>query len=234
MPLRIVLIMTLLTACAGQTSQASVLTYFGEDATPGGDPANLTNANAAHANFQSALSGVTTEDFESFSDGDTGPLTVNFGPTAAQLSGDLLISDTPYNGRFAVSGTNRLNAGPPQSLTLTFSAPQAAFGFYGTDIGDFNGQLALSFDGGANVNIPHTINAPNGSGLFFGYIDLNNTFTTVQFSGTGTDDYFGFDDFTIGTREQVLVPEPSSLAMFGIGALGPFGYGRRRRQISAA
>ncbi len=32
----------------------------------------------------------------------------------------------------------------------------------------------------------------------------------------------------------VLVPEPSSLAMFGIGALGLFGYGRRRRKKSAA
>jgi len=30
------------------------------------------------------------------------------------------------------------------------------------------------------------------------------------------------------------VPEPSSIAMFGIGALGLFGYGRRRRQTSAA
>jgi len=31
-----------------------------------------------------------------------------------------------------------------------------------------------------------------------------------------------------------VVPEPSSMAMFGIGALGLFGYGRRRRQTSAA
>ncbi len=31
-----------------------------------------------------------------------------------------------------------------------------------------------------------------------------------------------------------VVPEPSTLTMFGIGALGLFGYGRRRRQTSAA
>ena len=33
---------------------------------------------------------------------------------------------------------------------------------------------------------------------------------------------------------MAAVPEPSSLAMFGIGALGLFGYSRRRRQTSAA
>jgi len=31
-----------------------------------------------------------------------------------------------------------------------------------------------------------------------------------------------------------VVPEASSLALLGIGALGLFGYGRRRRQKSAA
>ena len=36
------------------------------------------------------------------------------------------------------------------------------------------------------------------------------------------------------TVATVAVPEPSSIAMFGIGALGLFGYSRRRRQTSAA
>jgi len=43
-----------------------------------------------------------------------------------------------------------------------------------------------------------------------------------------------YDDDTFLQITAVPVPEPSSLAMFGIGALGLFGYGRRRRLTSAA
>jgi len=38
----------------------------------------------------------------------------------------------------------------------------------------------------------------------------------------------------VTVKAATPVPEPSSIAMFGIGALGLFGYGRRRRQTSAA
>ena len=39
---------------------------------------------------------------------------------------------------------------------------------------------------------------------------------------------------TLAAPATTAVPEPSSIAMFGIGALGLFGYSRRRRQTSAA
>ena len=39
---------------------------------------------------------------------------------------------------------------------------------------------------------------------------------------------------TMKSNQPPLVPEPSSLVMFGIGALGLFGYSRRRRQTLAA
>ena len=59
---------------------------------------------------------------------------------------------------------------------------------------------------------------------------------TNSYTGTGTG--LGFygngqaDNFYGGPA--AVVPEPSSSAMFGIGALGLFGYSRRRRQTSAA
>jgi len=43
-----------------------------------------------------------------------------------------------------------------------------------------------------------------------------------------------YQSATVTLAAPAAVPEPSSIAMFGIGALGLFGYGRRRRQTSAA
>ena len=45
------------------------------------------------------------------------------------------------------------------------------------------------------------------------------------------DGYVGLSEVQFSA---VPIPEPSSMAMFGIGALGLFGYSRRRRQTSAA
>ncbi len=42
------------------------------------------------------------------------------------------------------------------------------------------------------------------------------------------------DTVTWQKASTAAVPEPSSIAMFGIGAVGLFGYSRRRRQTSAA
>jgi len=214
--------------------QAAPVIYFGED-TDG----SLTNAQAAEADFLSNLTGVTIEDFEGLTAGDTFPINISFGTTTATLTGTTIIgntgiADSGIGGRFAVSGTQYLNLGTSDanSFTLTFDAPQAAFGFYGTDIGDFDGQLTLSLDGGAAIDIPHTLNAPNGSDLYFGLIDVDNPFTTIQFSSGVLNDAFGFDDFTIGTREQVVdndVSAPGSLAVLGASLLG-LGIARRRRK----
>jgi len=52
-----------------------------------------------------------------------------------------------------------------------------------------------------------------------------------QHSNSGEHSTFGW---MIVSDATTAVPEPSSIAMFGIGALGLFGYSRRRRQTSAA
>ena len=204
---------------------AAPITFFGEDVNAGGS-LPIPNSAAAQTQFLTQIVGAQVETFESFAGGTslTGAgIVVNFGPDTATMQGtDSLteIRDVNGIGRFAVSGTNYVNCALGDTCTLTFSTPQAAFGFFGTDIGDFSGQLTLRLDGVDLINVPHTVNAPDGSGLYFGIIDTANLFTTIEFLNSGSGDSFGFDSFTIGRIEQVRLPETATLALLGLGLLG--------------
>ncbi|WP_206758537.1 putative Ig domain-containing protein [Nostoc punctiforme] len=94
----------------------------------------------------------------------------------------------------------------PPSLQLNFNTPQAAIGFYVTDIGDGGGQLNLTLANGATkqIQIPHKIdNNISGSKFYFGYIDVANPFTKVTFSASTSNDGYGIDDITVARVEQV-------------------------------
>lgn len=206
--------------------------FFGENLTPGetvsGDPAT------ARANFLASLSGVSTETFESFPAGPAPVLALTFTGSAGTINGTLAgggsINDIPFVGLFATSGVKYYdNQFSP--FSVSFTSPIAAFGFYGTDIGDVEGQLTLTLVGGGTqvIDIPHTIAGPSGSLLFFGIIDTENPFVSVTFTGSSVSDRFGFDDLTVGDVQQVVPAlEPATLALFGVG-LGAWGLTRRRK-----
>ena len=186
--------------------------FFGEDSGLGeGDRLTSTpNADAARADFLAQLTNPGTENFESFADGAVAPLAVDFGAAGtATLQGTGEIEEVPDGtngyGRYPISGDKYWETS--DVIYIEFTEPQAAFGFYGVDVGDFSGQLTITYEDGSTqkVTIPHTMNSPGGTVIYFGFIDLDNPFTTATFGNTapGTD-YFGFDDFTIGTKEQVV------------------------------
>lgn len=199
-------------------------TFFGEDLgwyTSGND----TNSVAAEAAFLSNLTGVGTEDFESFLSGSTAPLTTDFGVAGtATLQGVGTVVDGVNAFRRAYSGSNyyETNTG---NFTINFSDSIAAFGFFGIDIGDFSGQATVTLSNGElrTYNIGHTIgSSANGALLFWGIIDTDELFTSITIGNTGSSaDWFGFDDFTIGTAEQVNpVPEPTTMLLLGAGLAG--------------
>jgi hypothetical protein len=207
-------------------------TFFGEDIkSTNGPHASRPNSSAAQASFLSVLSGVNTEDFQSAS--GSAPIALTFAGSSGTLnatvtSGGAVSTDTG-NGRWSISaGANFLEA-ESSSFVLTFASQIAAFGFYGTDIGDFGGALSIELFNGATslglFEVGNTIGdngSTNGSVLFYGLVDTVNTFNRIVFRNTDTGDIFGFDNMTIGDVRQVTgtVPVPGSIALLGLGLLG--------------
>lgn len=230
----------------GMSANAGLI-FFGEDLIPGETVPAGGAAETARNAFLSSLQGVGTETFEGIA-GDTSAngLVLNFPgstgnitATQSTTSGSPYISDSSGAGRFATSGTNFLQE-VTSGFSVSFGSEIAAFGFYGTDIGDFNGQVTLEITGNnapQTFNVGNTINAPNGSLLFWGFIaDAGETFTSVAFGNTAAgSDVFGFDDLTIGELGQVVppssdVPVPGTLTLLALGlGLAGFGAGRKKK-----
>ncbi len=155
-------------------------------------------------------------------------------------------------GRFPVTvpigGTQYLDT---NTVDLNFlidfhDTPVDALGFFGTDFGDFNGQVHIDVTdaNGAvtSFGMPHPfdpISTPTGrlnaSLLFFGFTS-DAPISQVRLSaavGSGMDintyDRFGFDNLVVATSSPTSsVPEPSSLAML-LAGLASLGFVSRKR-----
>jgi hypothetical protein len=253
---------------AAEAAQAIQLTFFGEDIGPGdaaiasgGPRLSHPQANAAQAAFLALLSGVHTEDFDGFPAGTLAPLSTSFiqplgtvtatllgrGSIQAENSVDLSV------GRYPISQSHYWQSAfspvAPLALSLEFSAPQAALGFFGVDIGDAGAQvsLELGLPGGGTLpllSVPHTLGTEattGGSVLYFGFINTDTPFIRVTFLSPAANDGFAFDNFTIANASQVVsgptvvpgsqvVPEPDTLVLVGSGlTIGACVLRRRRR-----
>jgi hypothetical protein len=251
-------------ACAG------FVTTFGQTKSLNGNWPLTTYPEAANARnaFVTALgAGATASfyDFEGATAGANDPLTIALGGVSATLSGAGQVNNTPSGtdfGRFSVSGNSGSTSqgtqywatsasNEPTSFLLDFNgAAVQGFGFFATDVGDFDGSLSLRLtlmdgtfldvspgdpfpDGEVFGSGPILGPDADGSVLFFGVRALSNQyFKAVRFISVGgsTPDEFGFDMFTVVAAPggPLPTPLPGSLALVGA-ALGGLALVRRRR-----
>lgn len=236
----------------GSAVKVQALTLFSDrdiNLAPGNAVPPLTdfpNSSQAEADLLSELEiGIATEDFESFTPGQSSPLSLVF-PVAgeATLVGNGFIntnsSERSLNGAYAISGDQNFLIRGGETFTIDFDQPIAAFGFYVTDLGS---EILLNLDlvnGGtesvlveATERFGSNRTRQSGSVQYEGVLADSPAeyFTSVEIvpQSAVQFDGFAFDDLTVANPEQIRVasvPEPS--AILGLSWLAIGGYSIRK------
>lgn len=233
-------------------AQASTI-FFAEDVGNGetATPTTFPESTQARAEFIDSLTsndyGYDEEDFEVFNIGATSPSNMSFfgGDTTGEITGTGKVKavadgDADGTGHFGVTGDPDGDGYDQyweanKSFTITFDESINAFGFFGIDIGDFEGGFYILVDG-KKIDIPMTTGANHGNVLFWGII-AQNGFTEIEFNVDSPfdQDYAGFDGFIVGKVQHANVPGPGSLFLLcaGLGLVG-LGVAKHRRQSDKA
>lgn len=128
------------------------------------------------------------------------------------------------------------------TIKLNFRTAISAFGFFGTDIGDFGAGFKLKLTDSDDISTElevlgvdgdDTNNPVNGNLRFFGFYQTGTTkYRSIEFLNANPGDVFGLDNISVGIftgdNGGGTTPEPTTLALLGL-ALSAGALARRRR-----
>lgn len=133
-----------------------------------------------------------------------------------------------FNGTDGDGGFFFISDGP-SSITFSFASPINTFGIDIVDFGTVVGSGSFTYgdnSGGVSSHLVASASLPPGNGLFFGINNPDVSFSQVTLTSTTSDESVFIDQLLFGT--SMIVPEPSTLTLLGLGGLIIFGYGGKR------
>ena len=197
----------------------------------------LASASFAQISSTSQFSGNLSDNFESYADYGTTNGLINIGvmggaATFSSTGHDIYVYDTvsapwglgTYGLGLATSGTQGLgfnNEGSPIVSDLVFANEVTKFGGFMTTSSLLGGVMNVQFFDANNAQIGSTQSVGHGSNAMNWY-GWESTIGVKRIRFTGNPDPI-MDDIQ---AQSSAVPEPASLAVLGLGALGLL---RRRR-----
>ncbi len=166
---------------------------------------------------------------------------VSFSPDAASPQAGVYAGSIPNTSTSPFTGTsigsslsNYLSAEPSDNVTLSYASPQSSFSLLWGTVDTYNGLNLETLDG-STVTGNVTIGGAAVAAAIGGGFQANGTtpaFVTISDLGpftsivaTSTQQAF---EFAAAVSSGTAVPEPATLALFGLGLLG-LGFVQHRR-----
>ncbi len=151
-----------------------------------------------------------------------------------------------WNGNFSPGDhllwTNNAGSSAPNTLSISSGFTAGGAQIQADYYGSFTARIT-AYDAMGNTLASFTENGTSngnndGSAIFIGIGTTSGTIASIGFSldsaTFGTVGDFAINKFSFSTGPYNVIPEPASVTLLGLGALGLAGFGLRRRKQNAA